>query len=46
MAESAFKPTACNLCYINCGILVQLDESGRQIVKVRGDKARLERMAQ
>jgi len=39
MTEPEFKPTACNLCYVNCGILVQLDDEARQIVKVRGDKA-------
>lgn len=32
-----FAPTACNLCYANCGILVKVE--GRDIVKVRGDKA-------
>jgi len=39
MADSPLIPTACNLCYANCGVLVQLDESGEQIMKVRGDKA-------
>ena len=39
MNEVEWKPTACNLCYANCGVLVQLDESGRKIVKVRGDKS-------
>lgn len=29
--------TACSLCYVNCGLEVQLD--GRAITKVRGDKA-------
>ncbi len=32
------KTTACNLCFVNCGIKVQLGgEDGRQIVKVVGD---------
>ena len=30
-------PTACNLCYANCGVLVQVEDG--HIVKVRGDKA-------
>lgn len=31
--------TACNLCFVNCGIKVQLGgDDGRQIVKVRGDE--------
>ena len=31
--------TACNLCFVNCGIKVQLGgEDGREIVKVRGDE--------
>ena len=30
--------TACNLCFVNCGLKVQMGgEDGRQIVKVRGD---------
>ncbi len=37
--SSEWKPTACNLCYANCGILVQTGgENGRHIVKVKGDK--------
>ncbi|MEM9623333.1 MAG: molybdopterin-dependent oxidoreductase [Pseudomonadota bacterium] len=36
---SEWQPTACNLCYANCGVLARLDESGRQIEKVKGDKA-------
>ena len=32
-----FKQTACNLCYANCGVLVQTE--GRRITKVRGDKS-------
>ena len=32
-------PTACNLCYANCGVLVRLDESHRIIEKVKGDRA-------
>ena len=39
MSHQEFHPSACNLCYANCGILVKLDESGQEIVKVRGDKA-------
>ncbi|MBC81230.1 MAG: molybdopterin oxidoreductase [Gammaproteobacteria bacterium] len=39
MTNQNFKPTACNICYANCGVIVQLDETGRQIVKVRGDKS-------
>ena len=39
-ATAEWKPTACNLCYANCGVLVQTGgEGGRHIVKVRGDKA-------
>ena len=35
-----WKPTACILCECNCGLEVQLGgEDGRQITKVRGDKA-------
>ena len=34
-----FIKTACNLCFVNCGLKVQLGgEDGRQIVKVRGDE--------
>ncbi len=36
MSASEFVPTACNLCYANCGILAQVD--GGHILKVRGDK--------
>ena len=32
-----WQRTACSLCYLNCGLEVQLD--GRQITRVRGDKA-------
>ena len=32
-----WRQTACNLCYVNCGIEVITE--GRRIVKVRGDKA-------
>ena len=32
-----WKPTACNLCYANCGVLVQTE--GRRITRVKGDKA-------
>lgn len=37
MSEPVFKPTACNLCYANCGVLAQVE--GGHIVKVRGDKS-------
>ncbi len=30
--------TACMLCYTNCGLAVQLDESGRHMARVKGDK--------
>ncbi|MFK7976270.1 MAG: molybdopterin-dependent oxidoreductase [Halioglobus sp.] len=31
--------TACNLCFVNCGLEVDLGgENGREIIKVRGDK--------
>ncbi len=30
--------TACNLCYVNCGILAKLDETGRVIEKIKGDR--------
>jgi formate dehydrogenase len=33
------KPTACNLCFVNCGIKVELGgDDGRQFVKVQGDE--------
>jgi formate dehydrogenase len=31
-----WRPTACILCSVNCGIEVQV--SGQQIVRVRGDR--------
>ncbi|MEM9711986.1 MAG: molybdopterin-dependent oxidoreductase [Actinomycetota bacterium] len=31
--------TACILCSINCGVEVRLGDDGREIVRVRGDKA-------
>ena len=34
---SDWHKTACSLCYLNCGLEVQLD--GRAITRVRGDKA-------
>jgi hypothetical protein len=37
MSDQGWQPTACNLCYANCGILVRLDETGRVIEKVKGD---------
>ena len=34
-----WKSTACNLCYANCGIQVQVGgEGNRHIVRVKGDK--------
>ncbi len=39
VSETVSKTTACNLCFVNCGINVEVGgEDGRQIVKVRGDK--------
>ena len=33
------KATACNLCFVNCGIQVELGgDDGRQFVKVKGDE--------
>ncbi|GAB5489064.1 MAG: molybdopterin-dependent oxidoreductase [Parasphingorhabdus sp.] len=38
-AEVEWKPTACGLCYANCGVLVQTGgEDGRRILRVKGDK--------
>ena len=39
--ELDWRPSACNLCYINCGIEVGVDRGGptERIVKIRGDKA-------
>lgn len=34
-----WHPTACNLCYVNCGILAKLDDTGRVIEKIKGDRA-------
>ncbi|MEM7268934.1 MAG: molybdopterin-dependent oxidoreductase, partial [Pseudomonadota bacterium] len=39
MSQPEWIPTACNLCYANCGVLVQLDDDGRSIIRVKGDKA-------
>ncbi|MDE0064289.1 MAG: molybdopterin-dependent oxidoreductase [Gammaproteobacteria bacterium] len=40
MTATEWKPTACNLCYANCGILARVDEeTGRVIEKVKGDRA-------
>lgn len=39
VATDDFKTTACNLCFVNCGLKVQLGgEDGRQFVKVLGDE--------
>ncbi|MGE0575712.1 MAG: molybdopterin-dependent oxidoreductase [Reyranella sp.] len=37
MSSPQWHKTACNLCYVNCGIEVAVE--GERIVKVRGDKA-------
>ncbi|HUR73502.1 MAG TPA: molybdopterin-dependent oxidoreductase [Sporichthya sp.] len=37
MSQPDWKHTACSLCYVNCGLEVQLE--GRIISRVRGDKA-------
>lgn len=40
MTATEWKPTACNLCYANCGILARVDaETGRSIEKIKGDRA-------
>lgn len=39
LTEAEWKSAACNLCFSNCGIKVQIGgESNRHIVRVRGDK--------
>ena len=35
--QENWHPTACNLCYANCGILVKTDNDSKSIVKVKGD---------
>jgi len=38
--EAEWKSTACNLCFTNCGIKVQIGgEGNRHIVRIRGDKS-------
>ncbi|NIB40714.1 molybdopterin-dependent oxidoreductase [Pseudomaricurvus alkylphenolicus] len=38
-AATDWKSTACNLCFVNCGLEVQTGgENDREIIKVRGDK--------
>jgi anaerobic selenocysteine-containing dehydrogenase len=37
MPEPTWKPTFCNLCYVNCGLEVATE--GRRITRVRGDRA-------
>jgi anaerobic selenocysteine-containing dehydrogenase len=37
MADTAWKRTACILCYVNCGLEVATED--RAIVRVRGDSA-------
>src|ERR1700755_333305 len=36
MSTAGWRKTACNLCYVNCGIEVLID--GERITKVRGDR--------
>ena len=36
MSQSEFQPTACNLCYANCGVLAKVEDG--HIVKVRAIK--------
>ena len=36
MSSAQWRKTACNLCYINCGLEVLVDED--RITKVRGDR--------
>ncbi len=39
-SATAWKQTACNLCYANCGVEVQLGgPDGRSMARVKGDKA-------
>ena len=39
LQTSDWQPTACNLCYANCGILVKTGgPDGRSIIKVKGDR--------
>ena len=39
MSSTTVRKTACNLCFVNCGLEVTLGgEDGRQFVKVTGDK--------
>ncbi len=37
--DDGWKPTACGLCYANCGLLVQTGgDNGHHILRVKGDK--------
>jgi len=36
-ADATWHKTACNLCYMNCGLEVQIE--GRALTKIRGDKS-------
>src|ERR1700759_5560352 len=36
MSSAQWRKTACNLCYVNCGIEILVDEG--RIAKVRGDR--------
>src|SRR6201987_5908251 len=36
MPGSEWKKTACNICYVNCGVEVLVDDG--KIIKVRGDR--------
>jgi anaerobic selenocysteine-containing dehydrogenase len=37
MSQADWKHTACSLCYVNCGLEVQIED--RAITRVRGDKS-------
>lgn len=38
--ETAWHPTACILCSLNCGLLVQTGgHNGRELLRIKGDKA-------
>ena len=36
-AASSWKPTACNICSLNCGLEVQIEDG--HIVRTRGDRS-------
>ena len=38
-STEGMKATACNLCNVNCGVMVKLGgEDGRQFLKILGDE--------